>query len=284
MATDVLLALLVEIVAALVLTILGWGIDTRWQSRVSLRGIWGLIGGTILITGMISILVTTTETFGFIRGTYAVIQQSSPFPMRLTPSPTLIYITHIAPVPTPTLTPSPTAALELTDTPTPTATDMLSETPTPTPTETLTPTPTITPTENPTPTPSPTPTWTVSPTPTPTATPLVEMRWRDNDCDRPGQQCSIIRVRVESGYLVIEGIANIASFDRYSLYWGAGEQLNKPVEERPGFESKTPVPPPGGELHRIRLYLLPPAEYRFTLRVVRQDGNYDTCEVGIIRR
>lgn len=119
------------------------------------------------------------------------------------------------------------------------------------------------------------------------------MKWRDNLCDRPGQQASItkvriIEVRVENNRwvpcLVIEGIANTASFARYVLHWGTGEELNKPVEERKGFESTTPVPPPGGELHRILLENLPPGEYRFTLRVVRHDANYDTCEVGIIRR
>lgn len=284
MAADVFFALVVEIVVILVFAVLGWAANARWQSHVSLRGVWGLIGGTVLITGIVVVLVTIDETCGRIRGTYAIIEQGSPVPTRLTPSPTQIYPTHVSPEPPSTLTPSRTATLVLSDTPTPAPTDTPAETPTPNPTETLTLTPFITPTETPTPTPSPTPTWTVSPTPTPTATPLVEMRWRDDDCDRPGQQCSITQVRVESGYLVIEGIANIVSFDRYALYWGAGEQLNKPVEERPGFESKTPVPPPGGELHRIRLYLLPPAEYRFTLRAVRQDGNYDTCEVGIIRR
>ena len=75
----------------------------------------------------------------------------------------------VAPVATPTPTPSKTPAPTPTKTPTPTPT----KTPTPTPTKTPTPTPTpvYTPVPTPTPTNTPTPTPTPTNTPTPTSTP-----------------------------------------------------------------------------------------------------------------
>ena len=80
----------------------------------------------------------------------------------------------VAPTPTETATPSPTATPTETATPTPTPTETATvaptETATPTPTETPTPTPTPTPTETATATPTPTPTETVTATPTPTET------------------------------------------------------------------------------------------------------------------
>ncbi len=280
-APDIILAVIVEIVAALVLTVLSWAASTRWQSPLSLGQVWTLIGGTVVLTSLIVAVTTVGEMFGAVKGTYALVQQRNPpIPTPIPPSPTLAYAVIVSS----TATPTPTATQQPTDTPTPTPTETPAETLSPTPTVSSTATPTFTPSETPTAEPSPTPTPTSSPTPSATPLPAIAIIWRDSLCDRSGQQATITQVRVEGDYLVIEGIANIALFDRYSLYWGTGPDLNKPVEERTGFESKTPVPPPGGKLHRIQLSTFPPGEYRFTLRVVRQDANYDTCEVGIIRR
>lgn len=283
MAPDIILAVIVEIVAASVLIVFSWAASTRWQSPPSLGQVWTLIGGTVVLTSLIVAVTTAGEMFGAVKGTYALVQQRNPpIPSPIPPSPTLAYAAYVSFTATPTLT--PTATQQPTDTPTPTPTETPAEPPSPTPTASSTATPTLTPSETPTAEPSPTPTPTSSPTLSATPLPAIAIIWRDSLCDRSGQQASITQARVEGDYLVIEGIANIASFDRYSLYWGTGPELNKPVEERTGFESKTPVPPPGGELHRIQLSKFPPGEYRFTLRVVRQDANYDTCEVGIIRR
>lgn len=267
MVSNIFLALVVQLVVTAIFVLLGWiATAIRPQNdRPTLREVWSLFGATALLAVLVTAVVSAVEVYGEENRAYALVpKNSASVPQQPDPSPTLAYVpdalVEIPPRATPTPDPTPTPVL-----PTPT--------PTPTPTDTPSPTPTTPSTPPPTPT----------PTSTPTPAPVVEMKWRDNACDKPGQQASIVRVEVQGNFLVIYGVANHPAFDRYTLYFGTGEDLNKPVESRRGYDYGKPVLELG-ELHRMSLSDLKRGEYLVTLRVVKQDGNYDTCEVGIVRR
>lgn len=271
-------SIVVQILAGILVFLLSWAVGLRGkrQPELDLEQVWSLILGTlgslilVLAFLMYDGLFDANGVYAVLRGT-AVTSHNT-----LALSPTLIYRPdpfddEPMPISNATPTPGPSAP-----TPEPTPTPVLSA---PTETPTATPTFTDTPTPNPIDTPLPTPT----PTSTPTPIPVVEMKWRDSACDKPGQQASIVRVEVQGNFLVIYGVANHPAFDRYTLYFGTGEDLNKPVESRRGYDYVNPVLELG-ELHRMSLSDLKRGEYLVTLRVVRRDANYDTCEVGIIRR
>lgn len=269
MVSNIFLALVVQLVVTAIFLLLGW-IATAIRppnDQPTLREVWSLFGATASLAVLVTVVVSAVEVYGKENRVYALLSKN---PASITPqpdpSPTLAY------VPDALVTVPPRA----TPTPEPTPTPVLS---TPTETPIATPTFTDTPTPNPIDTPLPTPT----PTSTPTPIPVVEMKWRDTACDKPGQQASIVRVEVQGNFLVIYGVANHPAFDRYTLYFGTGEDLNKPVESRRGYDYVNPVLELG-ELHRMSLSDLKRGEYLVTLRVVRRDANYDTCEVGIIRR